>query len=71
KLTETYGPVFSLKQGSQLLVIIGRYNAAIDVMEKERAFLADRPRSVAGGEFFSGNMRILLVGNGDRLHRFR
>ena len=56
KLTETYGPVFLLRQGSQLFVIISRYNAAIDIMEKEGASLANRPRSVAGGEIISGNM---------------
>ena len=71
KLTEIYGPVFSLRQGSQLFVVIGRYNAAIDIMEKDGASLADRPRSVAGGEIISGNMRISLVGSGDRLRRFR
>ena len=37
---------------------------------QEGASLADRPRSVVGGEILSGNVRILLVGNGDRLCRF-
>ena len=40
-------------------------------MEKEEAFLTDRPRSVAGVKFSPENMRISLVGNGDRLRRFR
>ncbi|KAL4071072.1 cytochrome P450 [Scleroderma yunnanense] len=71
KLTEIYGPVFSLRQGSRLLVVIGRYNAAMEIMEKEGASLADRLRSVAGGEVLSGNMRMALVGNGERLRRFR
>ncbi|KAL4069143.1 cytochrome P450 [Scleroderma yunnanense] len=71
KLIETYGPVFSVKRGSQRIVIIGRYKAAIDIMEKEGASLADRPRYVAGGEILSGDMRITFVGDADRLRRFR
>ncbi|KIM50151.1 hypothetical protein SCLCIDRAFT_84014, partial [Scleroderma citrinum Foug A] len=54
-----------------LLVVIDCYSAAIDTMEKEEAFLTDRPRSVAGVKFSPENMRISLVGNGDRLRRFR
>ena len=42
KVTEAYGPVFSLKQGSQLIVIISRYSPAIDIMEKEEGSLARR-----------------------------
>ena len=42
-------PVFLLKQGSQFLVVISRYAAAINIIEKEGASLADRPQSVVGG----------------------
>ena len=65
-----YGPIFSLRQGYQSFVVIGRYKAAIDIMEKEGASLADRPRSVAGGEIVAGNMRIAMI-SGDRHRRLR
>lgn len=70
-MTEQYGPVFSLKQGTRIFILIGRYQAAMDIMEKQGAALADRPRSVAAGETLSGGMRILVQGTGDRLRRLR
>ncbi|OAX37013.1 cytochrome P450 [Rhizopogon vinicolor AM-OR11-026] len=45
-----YGPVISLNKGKDVLVIVGRCQEAIDIMEKQGASLADRPRSVAGSE---------------------
>ncbi|KAG1724553.1 cytochrome P450 [Suillus lakei] len=69
--TEQYGPVFSLKQGPRIFVIIGRHQAAVDIMEKEGASLADRPRSIAAHETLSDGLRILLEGSGERLRRLR
>ncbi|KAG2080540.1 hypothetical protein BD769DRAFT_1378817, partial [Suillus cothurnatus] len=40
--------------------------AAVDIMEKEGANLADRPRSIAVQETFSGGMRIVLEGSGEK-----
>ncbi|KAJ7136063.1 cytochrome P450 [Mycena epipterygia] len=68
---QQYGPVISFRRGRELIVIIGRYDAAVDIMEKEGAILADRPRSIAGGETFSGGMRTLLIGTGERLRKLR
>ncbi|KZT41168.1 cytochrome P450 [Sistotremastrum suecicum HHB10207 ss-3] len=69
--TKQYGPVFSLRLGRQILVVIGTYQAAVDVMEKQGALLADRPRSIAAGEILSGGKRTLLVQQGERLKRLR
>ncbi|CAL1703574.1 unnamed protein product [Somion occarium] len=69
--SKEYGPVFSLKHGSKLIVVIASYQAAIDIMQKHGSELADRPRSVAAGEIFSGDMRTLLVGAGERLKKLR
>ncbi|KAG1855978.1 cytochrome P450 [Suillus subluteus] len=69
--TEQYGPVFSLKQGHRIFVVIGRYQAAVDIMEKEGANLADRPRSIAVQETLSDGMRIILEGSGEKLRRLR
>ncbi|KAK0184452.1 cytochrome P450 [Armillaria mellea] len=69
KWTQQYGPVFSMKQGSQTTVVVGRYQAACDIMEKEGASLVDRPRSIAAGDTLSGGMRVLLTPAGQRLKR--
>ncbi|KAG9310288.1 cytochrome P450 [Chiua virens] len=70
-MTGDYGPVFSLRQGPRLFVIIGRYHAAMEIMEKEGASVADRPRSIAAGETLSGGMRLVTEGVGDRFRRLR
>ncbi|KAH7919526.1 cytochrome P450 [Leucogyrophana mollusca] len=71
KWTKTYGPVFSLKQGPRVWIIIGRYQAVMDIMEKEGASLVDRPRSISAAETLSGGMRVVVEGAGDRLRRLR
>ncbi|KAG1812011.1 cytochrome P450 [Suillus variegatus] len=67
--TEQYGPVFSLKQGHRIFVIIGRHQAAVDIMEKEGANVADRPRSIAAQETLTDGFGLLLEGTGERLRR--
>ncbi|PFH44843.1 hypothetical protein AMATHDRAFT_72169 [Amanita thiersii Skay4041] len=69
--TQEYGPVFSLRQGFETIIVIGRLQAAIDIMEKEGAALVDRPRSIAAGETLSGGMRLLLTPAGERFKRMR
>ncbi|OAX38481.1 cytochrome P450 [Rhizopogon vinicolor AM-OR11-026] len=71
KWTEEYGPVFSLRLGPQVFVVIGRHQAAVDIMEKEGASLADRPRSIAAGETLYGSLVLLFESGGDRLRRLR
>ncbi|KAG1801962.1 cytochrome P450, partial [Suillus variegatus] len=69
--TEQYGPVFSLKQGHRISVITGRHQAAVDIMEKEGANLADRPRSIAAHETLTDGLGLLLEGSGERFRRLR
>jgi Cytochrome P450 len=69
--TKEYGPVFSLKQGFQTVIVVGRLQAAIDIMEKEGASLVDRPLHIAAGETLSGGMRVLLTPAGDRFRKMR
>ncbi|KAK0478957.1 cytochrome P450, partial [Armillaria novae-zelandiae] len=64
KWTQEYGPVFSFRQGLKTI-------AAVDIMEKEGAALADRPRSIAAGETLSGGMRVLLTPAGERFKKMR
>ncbi|KAE9405427.1 cytochrome P450 [Gymnopus androsaceus JB14] len=74
--TQEYGPVFSLRQGIPGLggnrtIIVGRHQAAVEIMEKHGADLVDRPTSIAAGETLSGNMRILLIRSGERFKKLR
>ncbi|KAF8139802.1 cytochrome P450 [Boletus edulis] len=71
ELTKEYGPVFSLRHGPRLFVVIGRYQAAMEIMEKEGVSIADRPRLIAAAETLSGGMRIVTSGIGPQLRRAR
>ena len=51
--------------------MIGRLQAAIDIMEKEGAYLADRPQNISAGETLSGGMRVLLTPAGERFKKMR
>ncbi|KAG2106591.1 cytochrome P450 [Suillus discolor] len=70
-LVREYGPIVSLRQGNQVIVVIGSVEAATGIMEKEGASLVDRPRSIAAGEMLSKGMRILMARSGDRFRRLR
>ncbi|CCM05043.1 uncharacterized protein FIBRA_07245 [Fibroporia radiculosa] len=72
KLADTYGPVVSLRYGlSRVVCVVGRYQAAVDIMSKHSAETADRPRVVAGNEILSKGLRVLMTRAGDRLKRNR
>jgi cytochrome P450 len=66
-----YGPVITVRQGSQINIIIARVDAATEIMEKEGSALADRPPMIAANELLSGGKRITLVGSGERFRRLR
>ncbi|KAG2052323.1 cytochrome P450 [Suillus hirtellus] len=66
--TEQYGPVFSLKQGPRIFVIIGCHQAAVDIMEKEGVNVANHPCSVAVHKTLSEGYRVILEGNTERWH---
>ncbi|KAJ7710528.1 cytochrome P450, partial [Mycena rosella] len=69
--TQEFGSVFSLRQGTKVIVVIGRVDAALDILEKHSAHLSDRPSSISAGETLSGGMRILFVPNGPRFRKMR
>ncbi|KAK7450634.1 hypothetical protein VKT23_012944 [Stygiomarasmius scandens] len=70
-LTNKYGPVCSLRNGTQVVVVIGKRQAAVEIMERQGTFLVDRPRSIAAGEILSENMRLLVMSYGKRFKQFR
>ncbi|KAG1725073.1 cytochrome P450 [Suillus paluster] len=68
---DQYGPLITIRSGTGKIVIIGRHNAAVDIMEKQGASLADRPRFVAAGEMLFGGLSIVFTPAGSRLRRMR
>ncbi|KIM47190.1 hypothetical protein M413DRAFT_440696 [Hebeloma cylindrosporum] len=69
--TQQYGPVFSLRQGLTTIIVVGRVQAAVDIMEKEGASTVDRPHNISAGDTLSGGMRVLLTPAGDRFKKMR
>ncbi|EIW85979.1 cytochrome P450 [Coniophora puteana RWD-64-598 SS2] len=70
-LTEEYGPVYTIKQGSNLIVVIGRMQAATEIMEKYGGSNIDRPRNIVGNELLTQSGRLLMETGGDRFRRMR
>ncbi|KAJ8587525.1 cytochrome P450 [Rhizopogon salebrosus TDB-379] len=68
---DEYGPVVTMRSGVEKIVLIGRHNAAVDILEKQGALVADRPRMIAGGEMLSGGLMIIFAHIGDRFRRMR
>ncbi|KAG8220189.1 cytochrome P450 [Butyriboletus roseoflavus] len=66
-----YGPVISLRIGPKVMIIIGRHQESVDIMEKEGGLLADRPRAVAAGEIMSRGLRMILAPAGEQFRRLR
>ncbi|KAG2053936.1 cytochrome P450 [Suillus hirtellus] len=67
----TYGPIISLRIGPKVMIIIGRHQESVDIMEKEGGLLADRPRAVAAGEILSAGLRMILAPAGEQFRRLR
>ncbi|KAG2049584.1 cytochrome P450 [Suillus hirtellus] len=68
---DEYGPLITIRSGIQNTVIIGRYKAAVDIMEKQGRALADRPRLIAAGDILSRGLNLGFCRVGDRLRRMR
>ncbi|KZT26044.1 cytochrome P450 [Neolentinus lepideus HHB14362 ss-1] len=69
--TRQYGPIFTLRQGRNITIVIGRYQAAVDILEKQGAATADRPRHVSANEILSDGLRPALTRAGERLNKIR
>ncbi|KAG0694288.1 cytochrome P450 [Suillus ampliporus] len=68
---DEYGPVITIRSGFENIVVIGRYKAAVEIMENQGKFTADRPRRVAAGEIFSGGSSLVFTPFGERFRRMR
>ncbi|KAG1872488.1 cytochrome P450 [Suillus subalutaceus] len=65
-----YGPVITIRSRFKKIVYIGRYKAAVDIMERQGKLVADRPPMISA-EISGGRMSFGNAPFGDRLHRMR
>ncbi|KAG1725750.1 cytochrome P450 [Suillus lakei] len=68
---DEYGPLITVRLKFERVVIIGRYKAAVEIMENQGKSTADRPRMIAAGEIFGDGMNIAFSPFGDRFRRMR
>lgn len=67
---DEYGPLITICSGLRTIVIIGRYKAAVDIMEKQSKVVAGRPR-LAAAELVTRGLGVLLLQANDRFRRLR
>ncbi|KAG1764745.1 cytochrome P450 [Suillus occidentalis] len=68
---DEYGPLVTIRAVTEKVVIIGRYKAAVEIMEKQGGALGDRPRMIAAGEILSGGQSMGFMHAGDKFRRMR
>ncbi|EIW85486.1 cytochrome P450 [Coniophora puteana RWD-64-598 SS2] len=69
--TNQYGPVFTVRQGNNITIVVGRMQAAIDIMERQGGVTLSRPEAVVGGTMLSQGRRLLMRPAGDVFKRMR
>lgn len=70
-LTKRYGPLTTVWIGRRPLIVVGTFDAAADVLEKQGSKSPSRPQAYWASTLLSGGMRILLVPSGERWRRLR
>ncbi|KAG1718436.1 cytochrome P450 [Suillus lakei] len=68
---DEHGPLVTIRFGTEKIIVIGRYNAVVDIMEKQGGSLADRPHLVAAGEILCGGLSIIFTPAGSMWRRMR
>ncbi|EIN14252.1 cytochrome P450 [Punctularia strigosozonata HHB-11173 SS5] len=68
--TQQYGPVFSYRQGTRRVVVIGRHQAAVDILEKDGAVTLDRPENIPVITA-SGGLRVINMSWNDQTRKLR
>ncbi|KAJ7159016.1 cytochrome P450 [Mycena crocata] len=68
---QEFGSVFTLRQGMKITIVVGRVDAAVEILDKQSSALNDRPVSIAMGQTLSGGLRILFSPNDDRFRKMR
>ncbi|SCZ89949.1 BZ3500_MvSof-1268-A1-R1_Chr1-3g01683 [Microbotryum saponariae] len=69
--TRELGPIYSIKLGSQLFVILGRASAAVDLLDKRSRIYSSRPHRIMISDIASRGYRMVLMPYGDRWRKQR
>ncbi|KAG1793930.1 uncharacterized protein HD556DRAFT_455835 [Suillus plorans] len=61
---DEHGPLITFRSGLRNLVVIGRYKAAMDIMDNQGAALADRPRIYISTymTILPGSLQLVQIG---------
>ncbi|BGP35857.1 hypothetical protein JCM10296v2_007709 [Rhodotorula toruloides] len=69
--TEEYGPIFILKLGRTTMLVVGRAQPAIDLLDKRSAIYSSRARLIMTSELVSRGLRMTFMPYGDLWRRER
>ncbi|GAA5997441.1 cytochrome P450 [Rhodotorula paludigena] len=69
--TEQYGPIFTLKMGRNTMLVIGRAQPALDLLDKRSAIYSSRARLIMTSELVSRGLRMTFMPYGDLWRRER
>ncbi|KAG0123481.1 cytochrome P450 [Tuber indicum] len=59
--SQKYGPIFKLQLGVHMVIVLGTYQAARDLLDKRWRIYSDRPGFVVSAKYISGGFRTLLM----------
>ncbi|SCZ89951.1 BZ3500_MvSof-1268-A1-R1_Chr1-3g01685 [Microbotryum saponariae] len=69
--TRELGPIYTLKLGSQTVVVVGRAPVAMDLLDKRSAIYSSRPRLIMTSDLVSRGLRMTFMQYGDLWRRQR
>ncbi|KAK4047662.1 hypothetical protein OIO90_006091 [Microbotryomycetes sp. JL221] len=69
--TRQYGPIYKLKLGRREMIVLGRADVALALLDKRSAIYSSRPRMIMTGELVSRNLRMTFMPYGDLWRRQR
>ncbi|KAM0790540.1 hypothetical protein ACM66B_003409 [Microbotryomycetes sp. NB124-2] len=69
--TREYGPIYKLKLGRREMVVLGRADVALALLDKRSAIYSSRPRMIMTGELVSRGLRMTFMPYGDLWRRQR
>ncbi|EIW85503.1 cytochrome P450 [Coniophora puteana RWD-64-598 SS2] len=69
--TKQYGPAFTVRHGNNITIIVGRMQAAVDILERQGGVTLSRPEAVVGGTMLSQGRRLLMQPAGEIFRKMR
>ncbi|EIW80005.1 cytochrome P450 [Coniophora puteana RWD-64-598 SS2] len=69
--TDQYGDVCSVRNGNNVTIVVGRVQAAVDILERQGGVTLSRPEAVAAGTMQARGQQIVLQPAGDKFRKMR